>query len=398
MFKVLDLAPQDPILGLSADFKRDPRPDKINLASGVYQNHSGATPTLASVRAAEERLLSQDRPKTYLPIEGGAAYLRGVLDLIFGSNHPAVAAGRVCAAHTPGGTGALRIGAEVLRRMRPDRLIWFAQPTWPNHRGVFEGANMSVGMLDYYAPTTRELDWERFHAGLSAIPEGDCILLQVCCQNPTGIDPSHTQWASMLEIIAQKRLFPIFDFAYQGFATGLTADTAPILSAMELGIEFMVASSFSKNMGLYAERVGALSLVAADADGAARGLSQVKSAIRTTYSNPPLHGSSIAEVLFTDPALNVQWRAELESMRLRLIDMRTALGERLATLGAAALGAAIARQCGMFSLTGIPKERVEDLRAKQALYLVGSGRINVAALNAGNVDRVAEMLAAAVAS
>jgi aspartate aminotransferase/aromatic-amino-acid transaminase len=393
IFDSLTPAPPDAILGLTEAFKADPNPDKINLGVGVYKDDLGATPILTSVKKAEELLLRSETTKSYLPITGSPAYAAGVADLLFGSEHEVVQSNRVAVAHTPGGTGGLRVGADFLRTLRPRATVWVSNPTWANHQGVFRASGYEVGEYRYYDASAMGLNEAGFLADLAGIPAGDIVLLHVCCHNPTGVDPSLETWGNVADIAAEAGWFPFFDFAYQGFGTSVEADRAPLVLFADRGLEFAVASSCSKNFGLYNERTGGCSLVARTAEDAANAFSHVKVAIRTNYSNPSRHGGAIVETILGSDELRAEWISELDAMRERIHTVRTDFVNGLSSRGVDRDFGFIQQQNGMFSFTGLTPEQVKILKEDHSIYMVGSGRINVAGITSSNLDRLCDTLA-----
>ena len=393
MFEKLEMAPPDPILGLTAAFKEDPHPHKINLGVGVYKDAKGDTPVFASVKKAEERILARETTKTYLPIEGAPEYARAVQELLFGPDHPILSERRAVTVQTPGGTGGLRIAADLLHRHFPEARIWLSDPTWANHPKVFQAAGLEVGIYPYFDASANDLDFDRMMEALRRIPSGDVLLLHGCCHNPTGVDPSPEQWEEIARTVKERRILPLIDFAYQGLGEGLREDAAGLLVLCRAGVEMLVASSFSKNFGLYRERTGALTLVASDADTAARGLSQLKIAVRTSFSNPPAHGSAIVTEVLGDPELRRTWEAEVDGMRGRIGRMRRLFVDTLKAKGVKRDFSFIERQKGMFSFSGLTPDQVRELRERHSIYIVGSGRINVAGMTEENMDRLCSAIA-----
>ncbi|MBP7829845.1 MAG: aspartate/tyrosine/aromatic aminotransferase [Kiritimatiellae bacterium] len=389
-------APPDAILGLTEAFKKDPRPDKINLGVGVFMEDEGRTPVLASVKRAEERILREETSKSYLPISGSPVYGERVADLVFGAGHAVIQAGRVRMAQTPGGTGALRVGAEFLRKFLPSARAWLSAPTWPNHKGVFAAAGFAAAEYPYYDPAARGLAFDRLCGALDAVPENEVVVLHVCCHNPTGVDLSADQWRAVAEIAARRRWIPFFDFAYQGFGAGLDADRAGLLPFVETGLPVLVASSFSKNFGLYNERTGALALVAPDSGAAAAWLSHVQVLVRVLYSNPPAHGAAIVSRILGDPAERAAWEKEVDAMRGRIVSIRDALVQGLRARGAPVDFSFIHAQRGMFSFSGLTDAQVAFLREKKAIYMVGGGRINVAGITTRNLDYLCDSMVEAL--
>ena len=393
MFNALQVAPPDPILGLAEAFKKDPSPVKIDLSAGVYRDATGKTPVFRSVKRAEERILKQETSKNYLGIQGSAEYAAAVQRLVFGQEHEILASRRVTTVHTPGGTGALRVAGDFLHKMFPDKRIWVSQPTWPNHQGVFRAAGMEVKTYPYFDSATNTLSIDQMLVALAQIPEGDVVLLHGCCHNPTGIDPTPEQWARIADVVAARKLLPLVDFAYQGLADGISEDAAGLMALCHPGCEMLVASSFSKNFGLYNERVGALSLVATTPAAAEAALSQIKQCVRANYSNPPAHGAAIITTILNDPDLRAEWEGEVAAMRQRINEMRSLFVETLADKGVQRDFSYIARQRGMFSFSGLTPEQVAALRQKYAIYAIDSGRINVAGMTAENMEPLCEAIA-----
>ena len=397
MFEKVVAAPADPILGLTEAFRADSRSHKINLGVGIYKDESGATPILHCVKKAEQKLLTDEKTKNYLGIEGNIEYGRIVQQLLFGQHSALVASGRAKTAQAPGGTGALRIAAEFVVRNSLAKTIWISDPTWANHVSVFQAAGLTVKWYKYYDAATKGLDFAAMQASLSDAQAGDLVLLHGCCHNPTGIDPTTEQWRALARQSAAAGWLPLFDFAYQGFARGIEEDAEGLRIFAECHDELLVASSFSKNFGLYNERVGALTLVAPDAPQAEAALSHIKRVARANYSNPPAHGGAIVAAVLNDSALRSQWEEEVAEMRERINTMRHLFVETLQEKGVAQDFSFIARQRGMFSFSGLSPEQVKTLRERYAIYIVGSGRISVAGMTEGNMDylctAIAEVLA-----
>lgn len=398
LFEHIQAAPADPILGLGEAFKADPNPKKINLSVGVYQDASGKTPVLESIKRAAQKVVEKQASKSYLPIPGSPAYAAAVQKLMFGAGHEAVTSGRIATSHTPGGTGALRVAADLIHQQLPKATVWVTQPTWPNHPQIFAAAGVATKTVPYFDAKTNGLAWDEFIAGVKQIPAGDVLLIHACCHNPTGIDPTPEQWKKLAEVIAERGILPLVDFAYQGFADGLEADAAGLQLLTQTGSELIVCSSFSKNFGLYNERVGALSVVASDKKAADIVQSQVKVAIRSNYSNPPCHGGELVVTVLSDPELEKQWRGEVDAMRDRINGMRTLLVETLKAKGVPGDFSFITKQRGMFSFSGLTPEHVKALKEKHAIYVVGSGRINVAGITKENVGPLCEAIADVVKS
>ena len=394
MFKTLEMAPPDPILGLTAAFKEDTNPNKINLGAGVYKDAQGNTPIFASVKKAEERILASQTSKSYLPIDGPPEYAGAVQELLFGSDHPILTDSRAATVQTPGGTGGLRVAGDFIHQRFPESKIWLSEPTWANHPKIFAAAGLQVKSYPYFEVATNTLLFEQMLTAIEQIPAGDVILLHGCCHNPTGVDLTPEQWRQIADVVLRRGLLPLIDFAYQGLGDGLREDAAGLLAFSQPGVELLVAGSFSKNFGLYQERIGALTAVAADADAAARALSHLKVAIRTNYSNPPAHGSAIVTEVLSDPALYSQWEEEVAGMRSRINGMRRLFVDSLKAKGVDRDFSFIVRQRGMFSFSGLTPEQVETLRQQHSIYIVNSGRINVAGMTEANMDT----LCAAIAS
>jgi aspartate/tyrosine/aromatic aminotransferase len=390
-------APPDPILGLTEAFKADPRPVTVNLAVGVYVDDTGVTPVIPSVLEAEKRLLAKSGPKGYLPIDGRPAFKAAVRDMVFGPDHEIVVSGRSATAQTPGGTGALRVAADFLLQAGSSRTIWLSEPTWPNHPQLFSLAGFSLRTYPYLDESGRAVDVGKMLGSLHAAAPGDVLLLHGSCHNPSGVDPDPETWAAVAEIVAERELIPVVDFAYQGFGFGLREDADWLAGLARPGLEFLICSSFSKNFALYNERVGALTVVAADATRAASALSHVKIAIRSNYSNPPAHGGDIVETILSDAALRAQWEQDLAGMRNRILGNRAALVDALVAAGVPGNWEPIRRQRGMFALLGLSADQVARLRDEFAVYLVGRGRINVAGLTPANLDHVVASVKAVLA-
>ena len=392
MFADLEPRAPDAILGLMERFRADERPHKVSLASGVYVDERGITPVLDTVREAEDRILETQTTKVYKPIDGDPAYLRPVRELVFGAGHPAIGAGRVELLHTPGGTGALRVAGDLVHTISPGAAVWLSTPTWPNHPQVFEAAGLPVRSYPYLG-ADGELDMDALIGVLRSVPAGDVVLLHGCCHNPTGIDPTAEQWAVIADVLAERRVLPLLDFAYQGFADGLTEDARGLLALLERVGTMLVASSFSKNFALYDERVGALGIVGADKAETQTLLSHAKAVVRANYSNPPAHGGEIVAAILGDDALRARWVDEVATMRGRINGNRQAFVAGLQAAGAPGDHEGLLRQRGMFSLLPLGEERVARLRDDYAIYVVGKGRVNVAGLTAANLGPVCKALA-----
>ncbi|CAJ92627.1 Aminotransferase [Cupriavidus necator] len=391
----LPMAPRDPILGLNEQFAHDPRPEKVNLAVGVYHDDGGRIPLLECIANAEADLVAARLPRGYQPIDGTVAFQHAVLPIVFGIDADSALARRVATVQTVGGTSALRLGAEFARRWGAPARALISEPTWENHRGVLSRAGYQVHTYRYLPRDAEQPDLSGMLTDLSHASAGTVVVLHACCHNPTGYDLPQDAWPAIIDIIAQRRLIPLIDMAYQGFGDGLDADARVARAFVEAGLPCMVATSFSKNFSLYGERVGALSVVCPTEDVAVRVRSQLKLLIRTNYSNPPSHGGRLVTQVLTTPLLREHWQAELEAIRLRICRMRTELSEALKARGVDKDFAFIERQKGMFSYSGLKQAQMEYLREECAIYGADSGRICIAALNSQNLARVADALAAA---
>jgi aromatic-amino-acid transaminase len=396
IFAAVEMAPRDPILGLNEAFNADRRPNKVNLGVGVYYDDSGKIPLLAAVRAAEKARLEALPARGYQPIEGPANYNQAVQNLLFGQNAALVEEGRVVTIETLGGTGALKVGADFLKRLLPEAKVYISDPSWENHRALFEAAGFAVASYPYYDAASRGVRFDAMMACLGGLPAGSIVVLHACCHNPTGADLSETQWHEVVETIRMRGLIAFIDMAYQGFADGIEADALALRLFAASGLQFFVSSSFSKSFSLYGERVGALSIVTADREESARVLSQVKRVVRTNYSNPPTHGGAIVAAVLASPELKRLWETELAGMRERIRAMRTGLIDRLAARGVAEDFSFVTKQRGMFSYTGLNPAQVERLKTEFGIYAVSSGRICLAALNTRNLDYVAEAIATVI--
>ena len=397
LLATIELAPRDPILGVTEAFNADPNPRKVNLGVGVYCDDTGKVPLLECVRQAEREMTEKASPRSYLPIDGIPAYDREVRAMLFGAESDAIRAGRAVTVQALGGTGALKVGADFLRRFAPGAQVWISDPSWENHRALFEGAGFTVNTYPYYDPATRGLDFAGMRAKLETLAAGSIVLLHACCHNPTGVDPTPAQWDEIIGVVRARGLVPFADLAYQGFGDGLDADGAMVRKLAATPGPLLVSSSFSKSFSLYGERVGALSVVAGDKDEAGRVLSQLKRLIRANYSNPPTHGGQIVATVLASPELRALWEAELATMRDRIKLMRAMLVERLHERLPKADFRFMLAQRGMFSYSGLSKAVVQRLRAEHSVYAIETGRICVAALNSRNVDYVANAIAAVIA-
>jgi aspartate/tyrosine/aromatic aminotransferase len=395
MFETFELAPPDSILGLNEAFRKDSNPQKINLSVGVYQDESGRTPILQSVKAAERRLLDEEQSKSYLSIDGLASYDRLVQELLFGPSHELIASRRAVTLQAPGGTGALRVAADLLKRKLPTARVWCSQPTWANHHSIFQAADRQVGTYAYLDPAGTGLDFAALKQSLESMSPGDAVVLHGCCHNPTGIDPSLEQWREIAALLAQRRLLPIVDLAYQGLGEGLETDVAGLRAICREVHEVLVCSSYSKNFGLYSERVGALTIVAGSHQAAEAALSHAKICVRTNYSNPPQHGAAIVATILGDAALRKLWEGELAEMRERIHTVRHQFVAKMKVAAPQHDFSFIERQKGMFSFTRLTPLQVDQLRTEYAIYVVSAGgRMNVAGLTSGNLSRVCDAIAA----
>ncbi|MBZ9781999.1 aspartate/tyrosine/aromatic aminotransferase [Pseudomonas sp. REP124] len=392
LFSAVEMAPRDPILGLNEAFNADTRTDKVNLGVGVYCNEEGRIPLLRAVVEAETIRVAQHASRGYLPIDGIAAYDQAVQKLLFGNDSPLIAAGRVVTTQAVGGTGALKIGADFLKQLLPNAVVAISDPSWENHRALFETAGFPVQNYRYYDAATHDVNRAGLLEDLNALPNGSIVVLHACCHNPTGVDLSPADWNNVLEAVKAKGHVPFLDMAYQGFGDGIDEDAAAVRLFAESGLTFFVSSSFSKSFSLYGERVGALSIVSESKEESARVLSQVKRVIRTNYSNPPTHGASIVAAVLNSPELRAQWEAELAEMRLRIKGMRTQMVDLLAKNAPQRDFSFVGRQRGMFSYSGLSVEQVHRLRNEFGIYALDTGRICVAALNQSNIKVVTDAI------
>ncbi len=396
MWQKIEAAPADSILGLTEAFRNDPNPRKVNLGVGVYKDEAGKTPILDCVKAAEKMLLERESTKSYLPISGDPTYAAEVQKLLFGEAGEVIASGRAATAHAPGGTGALRVGGDLLKKFYPNARVWISKPTWANHKGVFKTAGFELAEYDYYNPTTRAVDFEAMVKSLEKVPAGDVVLLHACCHNPSGVDLTNDQWTKVAAVGASRGWIPFLDFAYQGFGEGVEQDRFGIEAFAATGVDFFVASSFSKNFGLYNERTGALTIVSPSAAEAAVAMSHLKTTIRVIYSNPPAHGGLVVATILSNAELRAQWLDELAAMRDRIKAMRVALVEGLTARKVKGDFSSIISQRGMFSFSGLSDEVVQWLRANKSIYVVAGGRINLAGLTRANIDYVCDAIAEAM--
>ena len=397
MFEHIDAYPGDPILTLNENFQKDPRDQKVNLSIGIYFDAEGRIPVMGAVREAETALQRDLGPKPYLPMVGLAAYRDAVQALVFGADHPARAAGRIATVQTLGGSGALKVGADFLKRYFPDAQVWLSDPSWENHRFIFERAGFTVNTYPYYDEATGGLKFDAMLAAIDALPARSIVLLHACCHNPTGVDLDEGQWEKLIDVIEARGLLPFVDMAYQGFGDGLEEDAACVRMLADADVPMIVANSFSKNFSLYGERCGALSVLCKDAGEAQRVLGQLTFTIRANYSNPPMHGARLVAGVLGDAKLRASWDDELRVMRERIHEMRHAIHEGLAGRVDEVMRARYTAQVGMFTYTGLSAEQVETLRLEHGIYLLRSGRMCVAGLNRNNVAYVASAIAAVAA-
>jgi aromatic-amino-acid transaminase len=392
LFGAIEMAPRDPILGITEAFNADTNPAKINLGVGVYYDDNGKVPLLQCVQKAEAKLMEQPAPRTYLPIEGLASYDKAVQELVFGADSAVIQEKRAITVQALGGTGALKLGADFLKRFAPDSSVYISDPSWENHRALFESAGFAVNNYTYYDPATHGVNFEGMLASLKAMPRGSIVVLHACCHNPTGADLSQDQWSQVIAAVVDNGLVPFLDMAYQGFGAGIAEDGAVVRRFAETGIPLLVSNSFSKSFSLYGERAGALSIVATSAEESARVLSQLKRVIRTNYSNPPTHTAKVVAMVLSTPELRQLWEEELAGMRVRIREMRNLMVEKLKEKAPGHDFEFVREQVGMFSYSGLTKEQVGKLR-EGSIYAVDTGRICVAALNSTNLDRVVDAVA-----
>ena len=393
LFAAIEMAPRDPILGITEAFNADQHPEKTNLGVGVYYDDNGKVPLLGCVQKAESLLMEKLAPRTYLPIEGLAAYDKAVQELVFGANSEVVTSKRAITAQAIGGTGALKLGADFLKRFSPNAQVYISDPSWENHRALFESAGFVVNNYPYYDTTTKGVNFDGMLASLQSMPAGSIVLLHACCHNPTGADLTDQQWAQVIQVASERGLVPFLDMAYQGFGDGINEDGKVVGMFAAAGGPLFVSNSFSKSFSLYGERVGALSIVAANAEEAARLMSQLKRVIRTNYSNPPMHGGQVVAMALATPELRKLWEEELAGMRVRIKAMRQALVDKLKAKAPQHNFDFVIQQRGMFSYSGLTKAQVERLKTEFSIYAVDTGRICVAALNSRNIDRVVDAIA-----
>jgi aromatic-amino-acid transaminase len=392
LFSTVEMAPRDPILGITEAFNADQNPAKVNLGVGVYYDDNGKVPLLECVKKAEALMLEKGAPRTYLPIEGLAIYDKAVQELVFGAESPVVLEKRAITAQAIGGTGALKLGADFLKRLTPNAQVWISDPSWENHRALFETAGFTVNNYTYYDANTRGVNFSGMLASLNAMPSGSIVVLHACCHNPTGADLSADQWTEVIAVITRRGLIPFLDMAYQGFGGTVDADGEVVRRFANTGGALFVSNSFSKSFSLYGERVGALSIVASSAEEASRLMSQLKRVIRTNYSNPPVHGGQVVATVLSTPELRQLWDEELAGMRLRIREMRAAFVAKLKAKAPQHHFEFVTQQRGMFSYSGLTKTQVEKLRLVNNIYALDTGRICVAALNNKNIDAVIDAI------
>jgi aromatic-amino-acid transaminase len=394
MFQHLDPYAGDPILSLNDAFQKDPRQDKVNLSIGIYFDDAGRIPVLSCVREAEAQMLAESGPKPYLPIEGAPAARRAVQHLLFGAGHEAVTSGRIATLQTIGSSGGLKVGADFLKRWFPTSAVWVSDPTWDNHRAMFEGAGVPVNTYPYYDAHSGGLRFDAMLTTLRTLPARSVVLLHACCHNPTGVDLTRAQWEQLIPVLRERELLPYLDLAYQGYGDGIEEDAFAVRALATSGLAFFIANSFSKSMSVYGERAGALSVVCADEAEAGLVLGQMKATVRRNYSSPAIHAAGIISRVLTDPALRASWEADVAAMRERILAMRRSLHGVLSAKRPGRDFGYFLSQRGMFSYTGLSAAQVDRLKDEFGVYLVRSGRMCVAGLNTGNVERTAVAMAA----
>jgi aromatic-amino-acid transaminase len=397
MFAHIEPYAGDPILSLNEDFQKDPRAGKINLSIGIYFDDAGKIPVMEAVRQAEARIAQHTGPKPYLPMEGLAAFRSEVQKLLFGAEHPALLQGRVATIQSVGSSGGLKVGADFIQRWFPGSGLWVSDPTWDNHKAVFEGAGLTVQTYPYYDAATGGLRFDAMLAALRTLPARSVVLLHACCHNPTGVDLTPAQWDALIPVLREGQLLAFLDLAYQGFGDGIDADAYAVRALAEAGLPFFVANSFSKSMSVYGERCGALSVVCPNAAEAALVLGQLKATVRRNYSNPPLHGGQLVATLLGAPELRALWATELDAMRERIQAMRKTLHAVVSAKLPGRNFDYFLTQRGMFSYTGLSPAQVDRLREEFGVYILRSGRMCVAGLNSGNVEQTAQAMAAVLA-
>jgi aromatic-amino-acid transaminase len=393
LFTAVEMAPRDPILGLTEQFNADTNPKKVNLGVGVYYGDDGKLPLLECVQKAEEKMMAAHAARGYLPIDGIAAYDAAVKSLVFGADSEPVKSGRVATIQALGGTGGLKVGADFIKKLNPAAKVLISDPTWENHRGIFANAGFEIGTYPYYDAEKRGINFDGMLSALNAAAAGTVVLLHACCHNPTGYDMTAQQWDQVVAAVKARKLIAFLDMAYQGFGQGIAEDGMAVQKFVASGEDFFVSTSFSKSLSLYGERVGALSVLCANKDDAARVLSQLKIVIRTNYSNPPTHGGQVAATILNTPELRALWERELAAMRTRIKQMRVALVDKLKEKGVKRDFSFITQQVGMFSYSGLTKDQMLRLRNEFGVYGIDSGRICIAALNSKNIDYAADCIA-----
>ena len=398
MFKHVPPFAGDPILSLNEDFQNDPRAHKINLSIGIYFDDAGRIPVLESVRRAEALVVAKGGPKPYLPIEGAANFRTAVQHLLFGATHEAVTSARIATIQSVGSSGGLKVGADFIARHFPGSQVWVSDPTWDNHRSMFEGAGLQVHTYPYYDAASGGLRFAPMLAALRALPARSVVLLHACCHNPTGVDLTRAQWDELIPVLRERELLPYLDLAYQGFGDGIVEDAYAARALATAGLSFFIANSFSKSMSVYGERCGALSVVCPDAAQAVNVLGQLKFTVRRNYSSPPIHGGQIVATVLGEAPIRSIWEGELGAMRERILAMRRQVHAVLSAKIAGRNFDYFLTQRGMFSYTGLSPQQVDQLREKHAVYLVRSGRMCVAGLNTHNVEATAAAMASVLAS
>ena len=393
LFTAVEMAPRDPILGLNDQFNADTNPQKVNLGVGVYFDDNGKLPLLECVQKAEEAMMKSPKPRGYLPIDGIAAYDAGVQTLVFGTGSEPLTSGRVATVQCIGGTGGLKVGADFLKQLNPSAQVLISDPSWENHRALFTRAGFEVDSYPYYDAAARGVNFPAMLAALEAAAAGTIVVLHACCHNPTGYDITPAQWDQVVAAVRARNLVAFLDMAYQGFGHGIAEDGAVIQKFVDAGLTFFVSTSFSKSFSLYGERVGALSVLCASKEEAARVLSQLKIVIRTNYSNPPTHGGAVVAAVLNDTELRALWEAELAGMRVRIKETRQKLVDGLKKAGVKEDMSFIAEQIGMFSYSGLSKDQMVRLRSEFGVYGTDTGRMCVAAINSKNIDYVCESIA-----
>jgi len=397
MFHHVEPYAGDPILTLNEAFGKDPRTDKINLSIGIYFDDAGKIPMLPSVRAAELKVVAEAGARPYLPMEGAANFRTAVQYLLFGAEHAALKSGRVVTIQSVGSSGGLKVGADFIKRYFPDATVLVSDPTWDNHRAVFEGSGLKVDSYPYYDANTGGLRYDAMLSALSKAEKHSVVLLHACCHNPTGVDLTNQQWQQLLPILKERELIPFLDLAYQGYGSSISEDAYAIRLFADTDISFLVANSFSKSMSLYGERCGALTIVCPDSAQAVNVLGQLKANVRRNYSNPPMHGGQIVARVLTDPDLRAMWEAEVVAMRDRILAMRRRLFDVISAKIPDRDFSYFLTQRGMFSYTGLSPEQCDRLKQEFGVYILRSGRMCIAGLNSGNVEATAKAMAAVLA-